>query len=625
MNLPDLFAAAGLTFRPIQHEYISAVTVGMSYENRVALLSADTGVGKTLGYLVSALRILEKNPDAKFIIATSSLALLNQIMGTDRQFIEDMAKQIGVSVSFARLMGKSNYVSPEKARDVLNSYPQSYPEDLRVLKALAEWSGPLVEFEDEYGELPVGIRPEMVTYSAWDDAMQIRENQQEALKAHFVVTTHAMIIIDSLCNGGVLGDKTNTHLIIDEADMFADMMDAWQQRRLNIRELLSSLGDKLSRSAVIEVQELAQEITREAGRLHFNGSPAAVELYDEAIDTLTYISAKISDQNTRGTFDILLHSWKMAKATGSRTGIGVSKIRREPALISINPFVGRYIGRYCSEWKSTLLTSATLSITNNVDRGMEWIVKALGITEDMISLKDIFTPEEYGKMELTIAGAKFPDIFSNPREQAFSSSWLTLVADAIRACEKPLVVLTASHSEGREIAARLDGNTKLPVYLQRAGQPLSEVVKAYREQPGILISAGASVGLSLRNDDGSQMFHDLFLTRMRFSPPDRDGVESYHQYLRGRGYNQTINSLTRRMYVSQLQRVVRQGKQAIGRGIRSEKDFVRVTILDPRFPEPKDISSRYRVLENILPPRFGSVYRACKMLSPADRTEDIEC
>ncbi|MDH8206417.1 helicase, partial [Klebsiella pneumoniae] len=78
-----------------------------------------------------------------------------------------------------------------------------------------------------------------------------------------------------------------------------------------------------------------------------------------------------------------------------RTGIGVSRIRQEPALISINPFVGRNIGRYCSEWKSTLLTSATLSITNNVERGMEWIVKALGLTEDMISLKDIFTPEDY--------------------------------------------------------------------------------------------------------------------------------------------------------------------------------------------------------------------------------------
>ncbi|MBC4792269.1 hypothetical protein H8L57_28565 [Klebsiella pneumoniae] len=121
------------------------------------------------------------------------------------------------------------------------------------------------------------------------------------------------------------------------------------------------------------------------------------------------------------------------------------------------------------------------------------------------------------------------------------------------------------------------------------------------------------------------MFHDLFLTRMRFSPPDREGVESYHQFLKTRGYNHTVEALTRSLYISQLQKVVRQGKQAIGRGIRSENDFVRVTIFDPRFPEPKDISSRHRVLENIIPIRFGQAYRTCKILSPAKRREDIEC
>lgn len=624
MNMPDLFTAAGLTSREIQQEYISAVTAGMSCKNRVALLSADTGVGKTLGYFAAALCIIKRNPNAKFIIATSSHALMNQIMGVDRQAIERIATKADLSVSFARLMGKANYISPTKVCEVMNNYPQSYPDHIQILNALMQWTGTLVEFEEEYGELPPGIKPEMVTYSPWDDAMHIRDNQQKALNARFVVTTHAMIIIDSLCNGLILGDKTNMYLIIDEADMFADMMALWQQRRLNICDLLRSVGDKLPHSAVVKIQELTKEIIQVADGLRFNGSPEATELYEKALDTLVCIGEKISDKPDRKNFLNLLISWQGAKETGGRTGVGVSKIKQEPALISINPFIGQNTARYFTRWNSTLLTSATLSITNDVERGMEWIVKALGLTEDMISLKDIFTPENYGKMALTIAGADFPAIFSNPKERLFSTEWITRVADIILSCNKPLVVLTASHSEGSELASHLN-NTALPVYLQRSGQPLSDVVKAYRKRPGILISAGGSVGLSLRHDDGSQMFHDLFMTRIRFSPPDKEGIESHYQYLKALGYNHTIESLERSLYISQLQKAIRQGKQAIGRGIRSENDSVHVTILDPRFPEPKDISSRYHALENIIPKRFGTVYRNCKILSPARTREDIEC
>ncbi|RSE24772.1 hypothetical protein EGT71_13940 [Atlantibacter subterranea] len=93
MNLSDLFASAGLKTRDIQQVYASAVYACLGMTGRMALLSADTGVGKTLGYLV--------------------------------------------------------------------------------------------------------------------------------------VTSHAMVIIDSFSNHAVLGDKDNRYLIVDEADAFADMTERW--------------------------------------------------------------------------------------------------------------------------------------------------------------------------------------------------------------------------------------------------------------------------------------------------------------------------------------------------------------------------------------------------------------
>ncbi len=62
------------------------------------------------------------------------------------------------------------------------------------------------------------------------------------------------------------------------------------------------------------------------------------------------------------------------------------------------------------------------------------------------------------------------------------------------------------------------GEVSQPVYIQKAGQALSEIIKQYQEKPGILISAGASVGVSPRGENGEQIFRgfnhypDTFLT-----------------------------------------------------------------------------------------------------------------
>ncbi|NGN35527.1 hypothetical protein G4V19_29250, partial [Klebsiella pneumoniae] len=130
-----------------------------------------------------------------------------------------------------------NYVSLEKVRGLLLMDEFTDLDTVKVLEKLANWSKPLVEFEEEYGELPAQITPEMVTYSIWDDIQDIDDIRLNALSANFIVTTHAMVMVDCMCNHRILGDKENMYLIIDEADIFVDMLEVWKQRRFNLREL----------------------------------------------------------------------------------------------------------------------------------------------------------------------------------------------------------------------------------------------------------------------------------------------------------------------------------------------------------------------------------------------------
>ncbi|MDV3383114.1 hypothetical protein NX022_26635 [Klebsiella pneumoniae] len=150
-------------------------------------------------------------------------------------------------------------------------------------------------------------------------------------------------------------------------------------------------------------------------------------------------------------------------------------------------------------------------------------------------------------MKLTIAGADFPKVFDDPKEQIFSGQWLKAVVEQLSCIHGPALVLTASHYETRMIANQL-GEVSQPVYIQKAGQALSEIIKQYQEKPGILISAGASVGVSPRGENGEQIFQDLIITRIPFLPPDRMKAESLYGYLKERGYSRTFEAVNRNIY-----------------------------------------------------------------------------
>ncbi|MDZ0185192.1 helicase C-terminal domain-containing protein [Klebsiella quasipneumoniae] len=481
-----------------------------------------------------------------------------------------------------------------------------------------------MEFEEEYGELPAFIKPEMVTHSVWDDIQNIDDIRQDALTADFIVTTHAMVMADCMCRHRILGDKENRYLIIDEADLFVDMLEVWKQRRFNLRELRRAFGPHIPPDAMPVINQLLKDVITIAGDQHFCSTPAAVALFDDSFIALSKVGRRIKNEETRKAFFDCIYRWKMLGLSGGQKGVGVSKIRREPALIGINPFIGLNVGRYCTQWRSALLTSATLSITHIAETGMAWFCKALGLTNDTVSIRKIFSPEIYGAMTLTIAGAAFPQVFADPKEQIFSEHWLMAVVEQLTRIQRPVLVLTASHDETRIIAGQL-GEVSQPVYIQKPGQPLSEIMQQYQQKPGILISAGAAVGVSPRGENGEQIFHDLIITRIPFSPPDRMKAESLYGYLQERGYGRTFETVNRNLYLENLRKVIRKGKQAIGRGIRSEKDVVRIIILDPRFPEPADLSSKHRSLEHIIPVRFRREYRLCGIISPAHGEEDIQC
>ncbi len=98
--------AFGYEDRPSQRDMASAVARAFNTKG-VALLEAGTGVGKSLGYLVPALRWAAAN-DERTIVSTATITLQEQLVQKDLPFLADALTD--QDVQFALLKGWRNYV-----------------------------------------------------------------------------------------------------------------------------------------------------------------------------------------------------------------------------------------------------------------------------------------------------------------------------------------------------------------------------------------------------------------------------------------------------------------------------------------------------------------------------------
>ncbi len=131
-----LAGGRGFEFRPQQQQLAAAVAAALQ-EDRPLLAEAGTGVGKSLAYLLPAIRhALETG--RKAIISTHTINLQEQLFGKD---IPAASKAIGLPLRAALLKGRANYLcrtrlerAIEQADDLFNQ------EERRQLKLVREWA-----------------------------------------------------------------------------------------------------------------------------------------------------------------------------------------------------------------------------------------------------------------------------------------------------------------------------------------------------------------------------------------------------------------------------------------------------------------------------------------------------
>jgi len=136
-TLHEFFAPGGILaqsplpyeYRPGQMEMAKAVERAMA-ERRHLIVEAGTGTGKTLAYLLPALRTGQR-----VIISTGTKALQDQLYFRDIPFLESLLGKLNVTM----MKGRANYLCRHKLITLRNQPILNGLEEIDQYRQIAEW------------------------------------------------------------------------------------------------------------------------------------------------------------------------------------------------------------------------------------------------------------------------------------------------------------------------------------------------------------------------------------------------------------------------------------------------------------------------------------------------------
>ncbi|BFN17753.1 ATP-dependent DNA helicase [Corynebacterium ulcerans] len=246
-------AALGGSRRNGQVSMANAVTKALESERHLAV-QAGTGTGKSLAYLVPALRHAQAT-DSTIIVSTATIALQRQLVERDLPRLADaLEPHMSRRPTFAIMKGRANYVCMNKIAAA------EEPEDALIDEEDLSWLGKHVARIYEWAnETEVGDRDSLdpgVPDLAW---RQVSVSAQECIgasrcphgedcfaeiarkKAHdvdVIVTNHALLAIDALSDVNVLPE--HEVVIVDEAHELDGRITAVATNEIGVTALTMS-------------------------------------------------------------------------------------------------------------------------------------------------------------------------------------------------------------------------------------------------------------------------------------------------------------------------------------------------------------------------------------------------
>ena len=593
-------------FRPRPQQREMACRIGDAIAgNRVLVVEAGTGTGKTYAYLVPALL-----SGGKVIVSTGTKTLQDQLFNRD---LPRVRKALKVPVSIALLKGRANYVCfYHLARNAGEGRFASAGDaaDFRTIARFAQTTTTGDKAEC------AGVREDS---PAWLAATSTRDNclgqdcpdvkecfvleaRRRAMEADLVVVNHHLFFADVMLRDEGLGEllpACNT-VIFDEAHQLPEVASLFFGESVSTAQLVELARDTRAETlaAAADCRDLidrARAVEKAARDLRLVFGPESERLslaqleeregFQQALDTLEEVieafAAVLQTQAERseGLGNCLrrcdeirerIEKWR--SCTGDELIRWVEVFSQSAALNATPLYIGGIFRRQLqAQPRAWVFTSATLAVGTSFGH----YCGEMGLSglepEPMTEIWG--SPFDYGEQALLYAPMGMPE----PNDRGYVEAVARVALPLVIASKGRAFVLCTSLRAMREVHERIragleQAGVDLPVLLQGECSR-SELLDRFRQRGNAVLVASQSFWEGV--DVAGEALSLVIIDKLPFAPPDDPVLTARVDHLRRNGRNPFMHY--------QLPRAVINMKQGAGRLIRSETDRGVLCVCDPRM------------------------------------------